>query len=82
VIEISCGKGSSEHLSVSLAMTPVVSREQSRPPYPLLHTQAALQVASDTVHSRRVWPEGSKYLHEPCWEHTVPRGRNVGKRWV
>ena len=45
---------------------------QSRPPYPLLHTHVALQVASDTVQRARVRPEGSEYLHAPFREQTVP----------
>ena len=60
------------YLSESLALSDVMLKEQSFPPYPASHLHDAVQVASRIVHVSRVFPEGSEYPQEPCCEHTEP----------
>jgi hypothetical protein len=47
-------------------------KEQSFPPYPLLHVHVPLHCTSNIVHDSRLLPAASTYLHAPLPEHIMP----------
>ena len=48
-----------DHLIAFLAVREAASKEQSLPPYPLLHTHIAKQCTSEIVQDGSILPDGS-----------------------
>ena len=47
-------------------------KEQSLPPYPLLHVHDTEHRTSNIEQTGRMFPEGSEYLHAPLDEQIFP----------